>query len=90
MPMHGEGERRINVVDILRFARGGTVVAVRLPRSRYVANRRDTTCPLFRYIIVRATGTIKQSFRTEIQQVQLFPMKLYASYILIGQSDAVP
>lgn len=27
MPMHGEGERRINVVDILRFARGGTVVA---------------------------------------------------------------
>ena len=67
MPNNGEVERRRNFVNILRFARGGTVVAVRLPRSRYVADRRDIMCPLFRCIIVRAIGTIKQYFRTEIQ-----------------------
>ena len=50
MPIKGEVERR-------GFAWGGKVVGVRLPRSRYVADRRDITCPLFGYIIVRATDT---------------------------------
>jgi hypothetical protein len=66
-PIKGEVERRRNFVNILRFARGGKEVGVRLPRSRYVADRRDVRCPLFKYIIVRATGTVKQSFRTEIR-----------------------
>lgn len=67
MPINGEDERRRNFANILRFASGRKVVGVRLPHSRYVADRRDITCPPFMYIIVRALGTVKQSFPTETQ-----------------------